>query len=283
VEPAEKVAMVAEAQGPGVTAWRRAEPVVHLAAQGALAAAGAEEAVAPASDYRALQAQLRETQRLLGKKTMEAEILKEALEVAAQKKNRVARGHGCPTAHQVTFRALAFAEPLVVARERPDGRGRCLRHAIFRDEPLRQSFAHGVIDRRGMRAAQAEGFEKPLPDGGDIDPKLAHAVIDDGHAQRRMRRRLVLDDFEGAQPRALVAPSAEKQASVARRPEQHRARGRELGARIEVMRDAHGMPQHGRVDVVARIDIDATRQLDELAGLRAIVTALSIEVFADKV
>jgi putative transposase len=56
-----------------------------------LAAAGAEEAVAPASDYRALQAQLREMQRLLGKKTMEAEILKEALEVAAQKKNRVAR------------------------------------------------------------------------------------------------------------------------------------------------------------------------------------------------
>jgi transposase len=60
--------------------WRR------LAAQGALTAAGAEEAVVPASDYRALQAQLREMQRLLGKKTMEAEILKEALEVAAQKK-----------------------------------------------------------------------------------------------------------------------------------------------------------------------------------------------------
>jgi hypothetical protein len=30
-------------------------------------------------DYRALQVQLREMQRLLGKKTMEAEILKEAL------------------------------------------------------------------------------------------------------------------------------------------------------------------------------------------------------------
>jgi transposase len=60
--------------------WRR------LASQGALTAAGAEEAVVPASDYRALQAQLREMQRLLGKKTMEAEILKEALEVAAQKK-----------------------------------------------------------------------------------------------------------------------------------------------------------------------------------------------------
>ena len=93
---AEKVAMVAETHEPGVTVslvarrhgvapnqlftWRR------LASQGALTAAGAEEAVVPASDYRALQAQLREMQRLLGKKTMEAEILKEALEVAAQKK-----------------------------------------------------------------------------------------------------------------------------------------------------------------------------------------------------
>jgi hypothetical protein len=33
----------------------------------------------PASDYRALQSQVRELQRLLGNKTLEAEILKEAL------------------------------------------------------------------------------------------------------------------------------------------------------------------------------------------------------------
>ena len=39
-----------------------------------------------ASAYRALQDQVRELQRLLGKKTMEAEILKEALDVAAPKK-----------------------------------------------------------------------------------------------------------------------------------------------------------------------------------------------------
>jgi transposase len=39
-----------------------------------------------ASAYRTLQSQIRELQRLLGKKTMEAEILKEALEVAAPKK-----------------------------------------------------------------------------------------------------------------------------------------------------------------------------------------------------
>jgi len=47
-------------------------------AQGALTAAGSGEEVVPASDHRALQSQVRELQRLLGKKTLEAEILKEA-------------------------------------------------------------------------------------------------------------------------------------------------------------------------------------------------------------
>ncbi len=51
-----------------------------------MTAAGAEEPVVPASDYRALQEQVRELQRRLGKKTMEAEILKEALEIDTQKK-----------------------------------------------------------------------------------------------------------------------------------------------------------------------------------------------------
>ena len=75
--PAEKVAIVQETYEPGVTvslvarrhglspaqlfAWRR------LASQGALAATGADEPVVPASDYQALQRQIRELQRLLGK------------------------------------------------------------------------------------------------------------------------------------------------------------------------------------------------------------------------
>jgi len=58
-------------------AWRQ------LAAQGALTATGAGEEVVPASEYRALQSPVRELQRLLGKKALEAEILKEALELAA--------------------------------------------------------------------------------------------------------------------------------------------------------------------------------------------------------
>ena len=60
--------------------WRR------LAAQGALSAVGANDEVIPASEYRALQQQNRELQRLLGKKTMENEILHEALSVGRQKK-----------------------------------------------------------------------------------------------------------------------------------------------------------------------------------------------------
>ena len=104
--PAEKLAIVAETHEPGVTvslvarrhgiapnqlfAWRR------LASQGALTATQAEEPVVPASDYRSLQAQVRELQRLLGKKTMEAEILKEALEVAAGSKKHLLRSLSWP-------------------------------------------------------------------------------------------------------------------------------------------------------------------------------------------
>jgi hypothetical protein len=56
--------------------WRK------LATQGALTATAAEEEVVPASEYRALQNHVKELQRLLGKKTMEGEILKEARESA---------------------------------------------------------------------------------------------------------------------------------------------------------------------------------------------------------
>jgi len=70
--------------------WRR------LAAQGALTATGAEEEVVPASDYRALQNQVRELHRLLGKKTLEAEVLKEALEVAAGPKKGLLRSLSLP-------------------------------------------------------------------------------------------------------------------------------------------------------------------------------------------
>ena len=47
---------------------------------------GAGEEVVPTSQYRALQHQVRELQRLFGKKTLENEILREALDLAQPKK-----------------------------------------------------------------------------------------------------------------------------------------------------------------------------------------------------
>ena len=88
-EPGMTVSLVARRHGHGVApnqlfTWRR------LVVEGALTAAGSgEQVVVPASDYRALQSQVRELQRLLGKKTLEAEILKEALEHATGSKKRL--------------------------------------------------------------------------------------------------------------------------------------------------------------------------------------------------
>lgn len=53
---------------------------------GALKALEAGEPVVPESEARMLRARVRELERLLGKKTMESEILKEALEIARAKK-----------------------------------------------------------------------------------------------------------------------------------------------------------------------------------------------------
>jgi transposase len=53
---------------------------------GAQQALAAGEHVVPESEARLLKAKVRELERLLGKKTMETEILKEALEIARAKK-----------------------------------------------------------------------------------------------------------------------------------------------------------------------------------------------------
>jgi transposase len=60
--------------------WRR---LIH---EGGLVAVGREERVVPESEANKLRAQIRELQRLLGKKTMEVEILKDAIEIAREKK-----------------------------------------------------------------------------------------------------------------------------------------------------------------------------------------------------
>lgn len=68
-----------------MSAWRK------LAAQGALTATASQEELVPASEYKALQNQVKELQRLFGKKTMEGEILKEALEISSVSKKHLLR------------------------------------------------------------------------------------------------------------------------------------------------------------------------------------------------
>jgi transposase len=94
--PAEKVRMVEETYEPGTSVsyvarrngvapnqlfrWRR------LHRDGALTSVGSGEQVVPATELAQAQKQIRELQRLLGKKTLETEILKEAVEVGQRKK-----------------------------------------------------------------------------------------------------------------------------------------------------------------------------------------------------
>ena len=94
--PEEKRAMVEEAEQPGMSisavarkydvhpnllfSWRR------LMREGALEAVKQDERVVPVSEVKALKTRIRDLERMLGKKTLEAEILKEALEVAREKK-----------------------------------------------------------------------------------------------------------------------------------------------------------------------------------------------------
>jgi len=92
----QKRAMVLETEQPGVSLsavarkydihpnqlfrWRK------LMQEGALSAVRADEAVVPVSEVKELRTQVRELERLLGRKTMEVEILKDAVRIAREKK-----------------------------------------------------------------------------------------------------------------------------------------------------------------------------------------------------
>ena len=92
----QKLAVVAETMQPGMSIsyvarrhglspslvfrWRR------LMSEGGKEAVRADEDVVPASEARRLEERVRELERLLGRKTMEVEILKEALDLARAKK-----------------------------------------------------------------------------------------------------------------------------------------------------------------------------------------------------
>ena len=87
-EPGMNVSLVARKHGVGASQlfnWRKLER------EGALTAVTAGESVVPASELAAARAQIAQLQRMLGKKTMEAEILKEAVEFAREKSGLRAR------------------------------------------------------------------------------------------------------------------------------------------------------------------------------------------------
>ena len=92
----QKLAIVSETMQPGMSIsyvarrhglspslifrWRR------LMSQGGKEAIRSDDEVVPASEARKLQERVRELERLLGRKTMEVEILKEALDLTRAKK-----------------------------------------------------------------------------------------------------------------------------------------------------------------------------------------------------
>ena len=82
-EPGMSVSLVARQEGVSANLlfqWRKLER------QGALAAVSAGEAVVPASELAAARAEIAKLQRILGKKTLENEILREAVEFSVEKK-----------------------------------------------------------------------------------------------------------------------------------------------------------------------------------------------------
>jgi len=92
----EKMAVLAEAAQPGMSisyvarrhgispsllfGWRR------RMTEGGKEAVRADDAVVASSEVRALEKRVRELERVLGKKTLENEILREALKIAQEKK-----------------------------------------------------------------------------------------------------------------------------------------------------------------------------------------------------
>ncbi|STF52048.1 transposase [Escherichia coli] len=91
----EKIAIVQQSFEPGMTVSLVARQHGVAASQlflwrkqyqeGSLTAVAAGEQVVPASELAAAMKQIKELQRLLGKKTMENELLKEAVEYGEQK------------------------------------------------------------------------------------------------------------------------------------------------------------------------------------------------------
>ncbi|EFD5346051.1 IS3 family transposase [Escherichia coli] len=155
-EPGMTVSLVARQHGVAVSQlflWRKQYQ------EGSLTAVAAGEQVVPASELAAAMKQIKELQRLLGKKTMENELLKEAVEYGRGKKvdsarALIARGWGVSLVSRCL--RVSRAQLHVILRRTDDWKdGRRSRHSDDTDVLLRIHHVIGELPTYGYRRVWA--------------------------------------------------------------------------------------------------------------------------------
>ncbi|EFN8362023.1 TPA: IS3 family transposase [Escherichia coli] len=155
-EPGMKVSLVARQHGVAASQlflWRKQYQ------EGSLTAVAAGEQVVPASELAAAMKQIKELQRLLGKKTMENELLKEAVEYGRGKKVDsarvlIARGWGVSLVSRCL--RVSRAQLHVILRRTDDWKdGRRSRHSDDTDVLLRIHHVIGELPTYGYRRVWA--------------------------------------------------------------------------------------------------------------------------------
>ncbi|EEV9033372.1 IS3 family transposase [Escherichia coli] len=165
----EKIAIVQQISEPGMTVSLVARQHGVAASQlflwrkqyqeGSLTAVAAGEQVVPASELAAAMKQIKELQRLLGKKTMENELLKEAVEYGRGKKvdsarALIARGWGISLVSRCL--RVSRAQLHVILRRTDDWKdGRRSRHSDDTDVLLRIHHVIGELPTYGYRRVWA--------------------------------------------------------------------------------------------------------------------------------
>ncbi|WP_164717471.1 IS3-like element IS2 family transposase [Escherichia coli] len=156
VEPGMTVSLVARQHGVAASQlflWRKQYQ------EGSLTAVAAGEQVVPASELAAAMKQIKELQRLLGKKTMENELLKEAVEYGRGKKvdsarALIARGWGVSLVSRCL--RVSRAQLHVILRRTDDWMdGRRSRHTDDTDVLLRIHHVIGELPTYGYRRVWA--------------------------------------------------------------------------------------------------------------------------------
>ncbi|ENT6824261.1 TPA: IS3 family transposase, partial [Enterobacter roggenkampii] len=175
----EKIAIVQQSFEPGMTVSLVARQHGVAASQlflwrkqyqeGSLTAVAAGEQVVPASELAAAMKQIKELQRLLGKKTMENELLKEAVEYGRGKKvdsarALIARGWGVSFVSRCL--RVSRAQLHVILRRTDDWKdGRRSRHTDDTDVLRRIHHVIGELPTYGYRRVWALLRRQTEPDG----------------------------------------------------------------------------------------------------------------------